>query len=290
MAADRESSGGDALLTSLLLAWLAVIFTAFSAVLYIVKRSGNRRLRRLFSRIHIAVGAGLIAAGVAHGVLAGNVFGAAFGDIMVAPLLLTWNWGTACLVASVLLALSYMLRKRLKKRWMKLHRVLTVAMIALVVLHVADVGVQLFDRLAPVAYAQAKAEDALGAEAAMLSDDAAALFSGAALTDGVYQGSAMGYNGAITVSVAVLDGQVADIDILSEKETAAYFRRAETIIDTILDGQSLAVDAVSGATYTSAGIVNAVADALSAAVGTGTLELTEYTYTAKSERHGRHGR
>ena len=212
---------------------------------------------------------------------------------MVAPLLFTWNWGTVCLVVAVLLAVSYMLRRKLKKRWMKLHRVLTIAMIAVLVLHVADVGVQLFDRMLPVTYAQAvsaNAEgEAAGMETAPWPDAAVAQFSGASLTDGVYQGSAEGYNGAITVSVAVSGGQVSDIDILSENETAAYFRRAEPIVESILGEQSLAVDAVAGATCTSAGIVGAVADALSTAVGTGTLEVTEYSYTASEKRHGRHG-
>ena len=281
------------LFTSIILAWLAVLFTALSAVLFIAKRSGSKRLRRIFSRIHIGVGVLLIVAGVVHGVLAGNAQGATLSDMMVAPLLFTWNWGTACLAAAVMLAASYMVRKLLKKRWMKLHRVLTVVLIALVIVHVGDVGVQAFDRIVPVSYAEAAAEETpietdedSGMDTAALIDGANALFSGAALTDGVYEGSASGYSGEITVSVTVLDGRVTEIEVLSESDTPQYFCRAETVIDTILEEQTLAVDAVSGATYSSAGIVNAVNDALSAAVGSGALEVTEYTYT---NRHGGRG-
>lgn len=273
------------MLTSIIFAWLAVLFAVLSAVLYIVKRSGNKRLRRAFSRIHRAVGWGLIVTGMIHGVLAGNMADTALADMAVAPVLFTWNLGTVSLIVSALLAASYMLRRRLKKQWMRLHRILTVALIVAVALHVADVGVQAFDRLLPVRYAEAVSADSYTTE---LNGDTNAQFSGATLIDGMYQGSAKGYNGAITVSVAVSGGQVSDIEIISENETPTYFRRAETLVDTIIESQSLAVDAVSGATRTSAGIVGAVSDALSAAVGTGTLEVMEYqpVYTA---RHGRHG-
>ena len=259
--------------------------------MYIIKRSGNKRLRRIFSRIHITVGWGLIITGVIHGILAGNMADSTLGDMMVAPVLFTWNWGTISLIVAALLAVSFMLRKRLRKQWMKLHRVLTVVLIAVVVLHVADVGVQVFDRLLPVTYAEAvsaETETETEDDSLALIDDTNALFSGATLTDGVYQGSATGYNGAITVSVAVSGGLVSDIEIVSENDTPSYFCRAETVVDSILESQSLSVDAVSGATFSSAGIVNAVSDALSAAVSTGTLEVTEYetNYTA---RHGRHG-
>ncbi len=290
-------SGGGRLLTSIIFAWLAVLFAVLSAVLYLIKRSGNKRLRRIFSRIHITVGWGLIITGVIHGILAGNFADSTLSDMMVAPVLFTWNWGTISLIVAALLAVSFMLRKRLRKQWMRLHRVLTVVLIAVVVLHVADVGVQVFDRLVPVTYAEAEAvsadsdtdtETETDSDTLALIDDTNALFSGATLIDGVYQGSATGYNGEITVSVAVSGGLVSDIEIVSENETPSYLNRAETVVNSILETQSLEVDAVSGATFSSAGIVNAVSDALSAAVSTGTLEVTEYeiTYTA---RHGRHG-
>jgi len=291
--------------SSILLAWLAVLFAALSAVLYLVKRSGNRRLRKLFSRIHMAVGVLLIVAGILHGILAGNSSGATLGDMMVAPLLFTWNWGTASLIAAVLLAVSYMLRKLLRKRWMTLHRVLTVALIAFVVLHVSEVGIRLFDQIPTVAYADTQTADTVlqtdaaagavtaaaaadaetGTDTAALIADANALFSGASLTDGVYQGCASGYSGMITVSVTVSGGLVSDIEVLSETDTPTYFSRAETVIDTVIEEQSLEVDAVSGATYSSAGIINAVSAALSSAVDTGTLAVTEFTYQTKSGGH-----
>lgn len=45
--------------------------------------------------------------------------------------------------------------------------------------------------------------------------------------------------------------------------------KSKDIINTILNKQSLEVDAVTGATYSSKGIINAVSDALSKAVVSG---------------------
>ncbi len=302
------------LLSSLILAWLAVLFTVLSAVLYFIKRSGNRRLRRAFSRIHITVGILLIVTGIVHGVLAGNPSGATLSDMMLAPVLFTWNWGTLSLIAAILLAVTYLLRRILKKRWIVLHRVLTVALVAMVALHVANVGIQLDDRLAAVVRAETMTVEtatatpiptlsptdasadatAVSATATATATATAAIveqanetFSGATLIDGVYEGSASGYNGTVTVSVTVSGGLVTDITVVSERDTPAYFNRAESVIDTIVDEQSLEVDAVSGATYSSAGIVNAVADALSSAVDSGTLDVTTFTFS--NIGHGGHG-
>ena len=294
------------MLSSIVLAWLAVIFTVLSMALYFVKRFGSPVLRKVFSRTHIAAGILLILTGVAHGILAGNMADSTLSDMMVAPVLFTWNWGTLCLIVAVLLAVSYIARKRLKKQWMGLHRALTVALVALVALHVSDVGVQLFDQVQIVSYAEAVTEDTAEQTAAAAQTDtvsqtytvtdvdtaalvetANAQFSGATLTDGVYQGSATGYRSTITVSVTVSGGTVTDITVVSESDTASYFRRAETVIDTIIEEQSLEVDAVSGATYSSAGIVNAVSDALASAVDSGTLAVTEYTYTNNHSNHRR---
>ena len=170
---------------------------------------------------------------------------------------------------------------------MTFHRVLTIAMVVLVALHIGDVGIQLLDGSVPtnppvIASSQTLFPGSAN-EAGTTGSDGS--FAGVTLTDGVYEGSATGYCGDITVSVTVSDEQVTDIDILDETDTASYFRRAETIVDTIIDQQSLAVNAVSGATYSSAGIVNAVSDALGAAVGSGTLAVTEFTYSSNQKRH-----
>lgn len=50
--------------------------------------------------------------------------------------------------------------------------------------------------------------------------------------------------------------------VSAEKEDAAYFEAAQGVIDEILEMQSTDVDVVSGATFSSNGILGAVEDAL----------------------------
>lgn len=84
--------------------------------------------------------------------------------------------------------------------------------------------------------------------------------------DGTYQGSSQGFNGIITVTVTIADGKITQITS-SHKDTPRFFQKAwEGIQPKILANQSMqGVDAVSGATYSSAGIMGAVDEALSKA-------------------------
>lgn len=82
------------------------------------------------------------------------------------------------------------------------------------------------------------------------------------LADGVYKGTGTGYAGDITVSVQIKDKQIVAIDILSTSDDAAFFNRAKAVIDRIIEGQTLDVDTVSGATFSSNGIISAVKNAL----------------------------
>lgn len=86
--------------------------------------------------------------------------------------------------------------------------------------------------------------------------------------DGTYTGSAQGFGGEISVQVTVKDGKIASVDILSAVgETASYFARATTVVDSIVSAGTPNVDTVSGATYSSNGIINAVKRALANAGG-----------------------
>lgn len=87
--------------------------------------------------------------------------------------------------------------------------------------------------------------------------------------DGTYQGSGTGFGGTITVQVTISGGKIAAIDILSASgETGSYFASAKGVISKIISGQTPNVDAVSGATYSSNGIIQAVQNALSKAANT----------------------
>ena len=81
--------------------------------------------------------------------------------------------------------------------------------------------------------------------------------------DGTYKGSANGYGGKVTVNVTVSKKTMTAIDIVSAPgETDSFFQRAKGVIDEMLTAQSTDVDVVSGATYSSNGIIGAVKNAL----------------------------
>ena len=83
--------------------------------------------------------------------------------------------------------------------------------------------------------------------------------------DGIYTAEAIGFEGKITVQVTVAEDKITDITLLSAEDEEEYLSRAKQVIPAILEGQSPNVDAVSGATYSSTGILNAVKLALAKA-------------------------
>ncbi len=86
------------------------------------------------------------------------------------------------------------------------------------------------------------------------------------LADGTYEGTEKGFGGNIKVEVEVKDGKVANIEILEHGETESIAGPAmEGIPSAIVDAQSVEIDNVSGATFSSKGIKAAVMDALSKA-------------------------
>ncbi len=86
--------------------------------------------------------------------------------------------------------------------------------------------------------------------------------------DGTYTGSGMGYRGSnTTVSVVIKNGDISDISVNSTNDDREFFNLAySTISESIISTQSTNVDTVSGATFSSDGIIEAVADALNSAL------------------------
>lgn len=81
--------------------------------------------------------------------------------------------------------------------------------------------------------------------------------------DGRWEGGAKGFGGMITVLVTVENGTISEIEITSaDGEDKAYLSMAEDIIPKIIEAQSVDVDTVSGATFSSTGIRDAVSEAL----------------------------
>lgn len=81
--------------------------------------------------------------------------------------------------------------------------------------------------------------------------------------DGSYTASAQGFGGDITVTVTIQGGYISNITVDDASgEDSAYFSMAEDILEDMLSAQSAEVDTVSGATFSSTGLKNAVAAAL----------------------------
>lgn len=85
----------------------------------------------------------------------------------------------------------------------------------------------------------------------------------ASVPDGEYEGKGVGYNGNIKVKVTVSGGKITAIEILKTDDDEEYFYDAKKkVIQEILDRQTAEVDAASGATSSSDGIMKAVKNAL----------------------------
>ena len=132
---------------------------------------------------------------------------------------------------------------------------------ASIVLVAACVGTTLGNYTPPAYEVQAK--ETVNEEQSNQTKDASEAVKGSFdLPDGVYKGTGTGYAGEITVAVQIQDKEIVSIDILSSSDDAAFFNRAKAVIDRIIEKQSLDVDVVSGATYSSNGIISAVKNAL----------------------------
>lgn len=108
------------------------------------------------------------------------------------------------------------------------------------------------------AEAKDKSKETDSAESEEGSDDSENVYK-----DGTYTGSAQGFGGAITVEVTLASDEITGIQVTGASgEDSAYLSQAEGVISSIISAQSTDVDTVSGATFSSTGIINAVVDAL----------------------------
>lgn len=109
--------------------------------------------------------------------------------------------------------------------------------------------------------ASADTSDSASTEDSSASDDAADADN--VYKDGTYTGEADGYGGTIQVEVTLASDEITSINVVSAPgEDSAYLSQAESVINSIISAQSTDVDTVSGATFSSTGILNAVDDAL----------------------------
>lgn len=88
------------------------------------------------------------------------------------------------------------------------------------------------------------------------------------LKDGTYVGIGKGNNGDIKVEMKVKDGKIAAVTVLEHSETEGLSDAAmKDVPKAIVDGQTIAVDTVSGASHATSGIIEAVSDCIKQAGG-----------------------
>jgi uncharacterized protein with FMN-binding domain len=244
-------------------AWISILLTIALGIIYILQRiirgqkikknylvSLNKNLRKH----HKLLGIILVVAGLVHGYFSSES-------------ILSLNLGTAAWIVSILLGLNYMARKTLSKYrgWIYYHRFLTVSFILFTIFHVVQVGgIQVHKVL-------------LGST--IVSGQKATVnvvtpsIEGVTFKDGIYNGEADGYRPGLKVSVEIANNIITSIEIIEHNEiNSRFYQKAmDSIPQSILDNQSSEVDATSGATFTSIGIMNAVNDALSQSLIDGSL-------------------
>ncbi|WP_455502875.1 FMN-binding protein [Blautia sp.] len=107
------------------------------------------------------------------------------------------------------------------------------------------------------------AENQADADSEADSSDEAEKSEDLAYKNGTYTGEGQGFGGNIQVQVTLENDTITDIQVVSAPgEDSAYLSQGQGVISTILAAQSTDVDTISGATFSSTGIINAVNDAL----------------------------
>lgn len=254
-------------------AWLSVVFGLILTCKFVVRigtkksetyKDELKKLNKYMANTHKLMGISLVITGVIHGIFSGES-------------VISLNTGTICWVISITLGVSWMARKILRKQgsWIKYHRLLTIIFLLTLALHLIDV--KIFDNKISTNILQHKKqidyetqenkETSVKGENALLTD-INGLLDKYKFKDGTYTGVADGYGPGLTVEIKVNENKVNDIKIVKHNEEGRkhYQRPMELVPKEIIQNQSVEVDAVSGATYTSNGIVNAVKDALQQAI------------------------
>lgn len=268
-------------------AWISVILAFILSIIYVLRilsrnkgRSGKLAgsLNKALRKHHKYIGALLVLTGLIHGIFSSQE-------------VLSLNLGTVVWIISILLGINWMIRKHLSrfKGWIFYHRLLTVLFIGVLVWHIVDVG---GIKAHEVFFDNVPSKNTTSVDSSSLSGLEDQL-QGKQFKDGVYSGEATGFRPGLKVSVEIKHNKITNIKITEHNEENArfYAEPIEKIPQRIISSQSTDVDIVSGATYTSVGIMNAVNNALSKALISG--ELSENKEIPKNSGEGRrshHGR
>ncbi len=97
--------------------------------------------------------------------------------------------------------------------------------------------------------------------------DSEATDSELSMHDGYYEGMGEGRSGYIVVGITVQNGKIMKIVVLKQSESTFAQSAEQEIIQRVLAANSVEVDAVTGATLTSNGMIQAISAAIDASKG-----------------------
>lgn len=145
--------------------------------------------------------------------------------------------------------------------------------------------VSLFDYMETVTLPEAENQTK---EAVVLTRDTSE--SDCTYKDGTYYGSGTGFGGKLMVEVVIQDGKIVSVTLVeNEGDDHPYIDNASALLQSIVAAQSTNVDAVSGATYSSAGLIEAVRNALAQAAVSGTGSAVTADQTVQKETQASSG-
>lgn len=240
----------------------------------VAKQSVLFRCNRSLRKYHKLVGIAFLVVAFIHGVLSSNkVF--------------SINWGSASFFIILIMGVSYLVKYRVtRKVWLGVHRILTIGVIATLIIHLISVGIYGFKLVvqAPISIEEyyLNEEQIKEIEPTKIPDT----YDGIVYNNGVYEGVADGYGPYLRVEVRILDNKITEVVIVSHNEERRRFYATPIAVlpSKIVETQDVEeVDIISGATFTSIGIKNAVIDALNKAIVFGDVPLAQELPTERGK-------
>ncbi|MGL5352677.1 MAG: FMN-binding protein [Clostridium sp.] len=239
---------------NVLFAWIATISAILLSVIWLIRiiqlkmpKGKNKdfviSINRYLRKNHINLGYIFVVTSFIHGMLS------SFSIISL-------NYGTITLIIGLAIGYTYIAKATLGKDWIKYHRELTLIIIILTVVHIVEVGGFVgINRVLDSVKSDLKIEQPL-------EKDGKAIYK-----DGVYEGVGYGYRPNLKVEVTIKGGSIDSVSIKSHNEVGQrfYLPAFDSLPKEIVEKQTTEVDMISGATYSSRGIIQAVDDALSKA-------------------------
>ena len=109
------------------LGWFSLAFCIALMLKFVARKSKIKKINKMFRTIHVPVGVMLIFTGTFHGIIS---------IIKAINRMLPIVSGIALLIVIAFIGATYVYRKALKKNWLKFHRIATLALIPILIVHV----------------------------------------------------------------------------------------------------------------------------------------------------------